>query len=51
MGDTVEGYLGVFEILIFVLKKCLEACFKLLGSKDIQTPTWVFFSKIDDEFK
>jgi hypothetical protein len=51
MGDTVEGYLGLFEILFSVLKKCLAACFKLLGSKDTQTPTWAFFSKIDDGFK
>ena len=51
MGDTVEGYLGLFEILFFVLKKNLVACFKLLGSKDKKTPTWTFFSKIDDGFK
>ena len=46
MGDTIEGYLGLFEILFSVLKKCLAACFKLLGSKYMQTPTWEFFSKI-----
>ena len=50
MGDTVEGYLGLFEILFFILKNCLAACFNLLGSKDTQTTTWPFFSKIDDGF-
>ena len=51
MGDNVEGYLGIFDILFSVLKKCLASCFKLLGSKDTQTPTWAFFSKIYDGFK
>jgi hypothetical protein len=51
MGDTVEGYLGLFEILFFVLKKCLAACFKLLGSKDTQITTWELFSNIDDGLK